>query len=381
MSEQRTMLSEMVDRLFKQLMSSGMTEFSGESQAKVDKIGLDQNWAAVEELGITDLFVPESQGGFGGCWQDAFVVFNLSGFHALPLPVGETMVAKKLLLDAGIDAPRGIITLGLCHNAKIKKHEKTGAQSFSGDIAALPWGRAASAILVACALDQGECLALLPAQQTTEIAEIAETAETAESAESDRAVNAAGEPRDQMCLLDTPLIDCWSEQNAADKITALGALLRASQMAGALEAALQLCLEHVNQRVQFGRPLSKFQAIQQQLAVLAEEGAAVNCAAQAACLALDKSREIAEAGFEIAASKLRANRSVAQATSIAHQTHGAIGFTQEHHLHYFSQRLWSWRAEFGNERYWANILGKQLIAEGAGNLWSKLTARSDRCCE
>ena len=35
--------------------------------------------------------------------------------------------------------------------------------------------------------------------------------------------------------------------------------------------------------------------------------------------------------------------------AIAHQMHGAIGFTQEHQLHYLTRRLWSWRDEFGNE--------------------------------
>jgi len=140
-----------------------------------------------------------------------------------------------------------------------------------------------------------------------------------------------------------------------------------------LASALAMTVTYVNERVQFGRPLSKFQAVQHQLALLAEEGAAVNCAAKAAALRADAD----EALFEVAASKLRANRSVDKAASIAHQAHGAIGFTQEHRLHFFTQRLWSWRSEFGNDRYWAQFLGRRVLAAGAENFWPDLTARSD----
>ena len=158
-----------------------------------------------------------------------------------------------------------------------------------------------------------------------------------------------------------------------DNLWLYGALLRSTQISGALETALKLTVEYVNQREQFGRPLSKFQALQHQLALLAEETAAVKCAAMAAGRKVD----LNDAQFEIAAAKLRANRAVGEATSIAHQTHGAIGITREHKLHYWTQRLWSWRSEFGNDRYWSNRLGKLVLAEGGEKFWHNLTARGD----
>jgi acyl-CoA dehydrogenase len=95
-------------------------------------------------------------------------------------------------------------------------------------------------------------------------------------------------------------------------------------------------------------------------------------------MAASRCADLGEAGFEIAAAKLRANRAVGKATSISHQSHGAIGFTQEHQLHYWTQRLWSWRSEFGNDRYWSNRLGTQILEEGADQFWRNLTARGDR---
>ena len=61
--------------------------------------------------------------------------------------------------------------------------------------------------------------------------------------------------------------------------------------------------------------------------------------------------------------------------SVRHQVHGAIGFTYEHGLHFATRRLWSWRAEFGAGRDWAETLGHETIAAGADALWPHVTAR------
>ena len=127
-----------------------------------------------------------------------------------------------------------------------------------------------------------------------------------------------------------------------------------SLMAGAMGQALSLSIEHVNTRQQFGRPLGKFQAVQQSLAVMACEVRAVEAAAAALAARLDAvGLDPAAADFEIAAAKLRANRAVGVVTSIAHQVHGAIGFTREYDLNRVTIPLMRWRGEHGNDAYWA----------------------------
>src|SRR3546814_11361569 len=107
-----------------------------------------------------------------------------------------------------------------------------------------------------------------------------------------------------------------------------------SLMAGAMGRALALSIDHVNTRHQFGRPLGKFQAVQQSLAVMACEVRAVDAAAAALAARLDATGlDPSAADFEIAAAKLRANRAVGVVTAIAHQVHGASGFTEEYDLH------------------------------------------------
>jgi alkylation response protein AidB-like acyl-CoA dehydrogenase len=156
----------------------------------------------------------------------------------------------------------------------------------------------------------------------------------------------------------------------SDKQFRVMALARAGQMAGAISAALTLSVDYTRQRQQFGKPLAAFQAIQQQLAVLAEEAAACRAAAASAAHALDRG----EATFEIACAKLRANIAAGQAASIAHQVHGAIGFTKEYALQKFTRRLWVWRSEYGNDRYWADRIGAIAAARGADGFWPGLVS-------
>lgn len=156
----------------------------------------------------------------------------------------------------------------------------------------------------------------------------------------------------------------------------LHAAATVSLMAGAMGRALSLSIDHVNTRQQFGRPLGKFQAVQQSLAVMACEVRAVDAAAAALAARLDAmGRDASAASFEIAAAKLRANRAVGVVTAIAHQVHGAIGFTGEYDLHRVTIPLMRWRSAHGNDAHWAQILGRQVAGLGGRGLWEAMTAR------
>jgi acyl-CoA dehydrogenase len=161
-----------------------------------------------------------------------------------------------------------------------------------------------------------------------------------------------------------------------DALLSMGAAARAMQMAGALEAALELAVAYANERVAFERPIAKFQAVQHNLARLAGEVAVAVAAAGSAADAIASATAFDEAVFlEVASAKIRVGEAAAEGAAIAHQVLGAIGFTQEHTLHRFTRRLWAWRDDFGNESYWAARLGALVAAKGPDGLWPMLSAR------
>jgi len=78
--------------------------------------------------------------------------------------------------------------------------------------------------------------------------------------------------------------------------------------------------------------------------------------------------------YGVAAAKLRSNEAATVASKLAHQVHGAMGFTQEYPLHFATKRLWSWRDEFGSEAQCGAQLGTAARARGAQGLWEFITA-------
>src|SRR6185437_12537253 len=136
--------------------------------------------------------------------------------------------------------------------------------------------------------------------------------------------NLANEPRDHLSAAgargETRALPAGIDAGA---VLRLGALMRAAQMAGAMEAALDLSTRYVNERVQFGRPIGKFQAIQQQMAVLAEQAASTLVAVENAARAVAEGRPSAR--FACMAAKVRAGEAAGRVTDIAHQVHGAMG--------------------------------------------------------
>jgi acyl-CoA dehydrogenase len=151
-------------------------------------------------------------------------------------------------------------------------------------------------------------------------------------------------------------------------------LLRAALIAGALERAMALAVEWANTRKQFGRAIGKFQAVQQLLAGMASEVAAVQVAVAHAARAVD-ARGLDAAAFEIGCAKVVAGEAAGQGAAVAHQVFAAIGITEDHMLHHFTRRLWSWRDEAGSEARWAAEIGRAALARGGENLWADLTAR------
>ena len=313
--------------------------FAAESEAAREALGNgawpERLWQTFAETGLARAALPEAAGGAG--LAAGLAVLRAAGRRAAPIPVTETMVGTLLCHLAGIEVPAGPVTV--C--ASVAERGDTD----SAALPRVPWARFASAIVVAT---PGAGL------------ELCKPVDVSEGA------NLAGEPRDDVTLANPPEFRCALPPEVDG--FALMALARAAQLRGAMEQVFAMSLRYAQERVQFGRPLARFQAIQHHLAEMAGEAAATGAAVDAA----------AEAGtpFAFAAAKARASQAAGTVARLAHQVHGAIGYTAEHDLHVWTKRLWAWRDECGNEAHWWQVLGAETAKAGGAALWPAMVAAS-----
>jgi alkylation response protein AidB-like acyl-CoA dehydrogenase len=308
-------------------------------------------WAALEDAGLHRALVPEAAGGFGVSVTDALSLLRVAAEYALPLPLAETMLAGRLLAEAGLPVPDGPLTIGPVVDGE---RLTIRGDRLHGVASRVPWGRNVVAVT-----------ALVESEGTVRIALVERGGWTLEPGE-----NSAREPRDTM-RFDAAAAVVGRIGASLTDVRAIGAALRSQQMAGALVRLSAMTTQYAQDRVQFGRPIGRFQAVQQNLAVLAGQTAAASAAADLAAEAVAAPGVLPV--LPIAAAKARTGEAAGAGAAIAHQVHGAIGFTFEHSLHFLTRRLWSWRDEFGNETEWNKLIGRHMARAGADRLWSELT--------
>ena len=320
-------------------------------------------WRLTVDNGFSLALAGERAGGIGIDWRGAAPILLGLGQWQVPLPLAETMIAALLLSAAGLEVPDGPIALieqGADNDVTFSGHG--AALRLHGHAPHVAWARHATALLVSLADGR---LALVDLRERRAI-------------ELDPRTDHAMMPADTLRFDGAPCVALAPNPLAlAQPVWHLGALARSLTMVGALESALQQAVRYAGERVQFGRPIGKNQALQQQLALMAGDAAAARMAALVAAQDAPSATQpdAPAAPFSIAAAKVRCGEAATRATAIAHQVHGAIGFTREHALHFATRRLWAWREQFGSDAHWAERLGRQAIAAGSSAFWASLTQR------
>lgn len=350
MSDTQRMLAEAAERIFRDHCTRAVQDASerGEWAAPL--------WDAFRGAGLHLTGRSEKRGGPGGETADRYTLIHVGGRYAVPLPLCETLLAEQVLAAAGLSPVDGPATLGpVVRGDRLRLKRVRGRWKLSGVAHRIPWARDAAALV------------LIAEHRGTPV-----TARIERPSVETPGRNTAGEPRDDVRFDEYALPDDAVGEPGrgftVEQLQRCGALGRSTAMAGAMGRVLEMTVEYAKQRVQFGRPIGKFQAVQQQIAVMASHVAAANTAAHAAVA-------FGEAPFEAGAAKVRVGEAAGVVAAVAHQVHGAIGFTHEHDLHRFTRRLWAWRDEFGSEAEWALELGREAARMGGEAFWPFLTSR------
>lgn len=273
-------------------------------------------WSAIAESGFLDALVPEARGGAGLPLAEVGALWQALGRHAVPLPVGETMIARALLTDA----PDGPIALAVA--------------SAGGEIV-VPFGGVADHVLI-------------------------------ESDSQLHLVAADGSPTDvfgSTALRLSPALGKVVAPAPEGGLRAITAVLRAALIAGAADRLTCMTAAYANERIQFGKPIGKQQALQQQMAVMAEDMVACRIAAQLGCAG-----GLPPGLAAAATAKSVTGTAAARLAATAHAVHGAIGISEEYDLQLYTRRLHEWRLADGSESYWNRLLGAARLADGRGSV-------------
>ena len=314
----------MTDALVDGLRSALADHCSAEQVRALEAGGPTTLWQRLEPLGYADAFVDEAQGGIGLALDAAFDIGFVLGSHAYPLPLLETAVARSLLAAAGVSRPEQ--PLVLCD----------AVPATDGHVA-LPQTPGLRQAAHALVRHDGHWhllplagLALQPGHYRPAISGALE------------AVSLNG------ALARFP---------APHTAAVLLAPLQAAEMAGSMTAVLDMTLAYARDRQQFGKPIGQFQALQMEIAALAEQVAFATLAARMGCTGTVAAPDALRALNGRLACCDAAERVVA----IAHAVHGAIGITEEYALGIHARRLHEWRATGASTGACARALGAALL--------------------
>lgn len=313
-------------------------------------VALDESlWVQFESLGLARLTGSGHQGGSGATWHEAAALLTELASAAVTLPVGEhDLLAGWLLRQAGMPAGAERRTIALLGT--------------DGLAPAVPWARHAASVVTLWSEEDAWHLADVPLPLFGITHDL----------------NLAGEPRDALRIDRHSLIDGARALPATtvDELRLRSALVRAIQTSGALERCLALTLEHTTTRVQFSRPIARFQAVQHLLARIAAENAlaraAVDAAVGAAAARDAGEADLEQLAFAVAVARSCTGHAASVVVRTAHQLLGAIGTTLEHALHRATLPALAWRSEYGSTQHWDEQVAALAHRAGAG-LWALIT--------
>ncbi|EON33389.1 acyl-CoA dehydrogenase [Gordonia terrae C-6] len=316
-------------------------------------------WKALADAGFTALDVPGEVGGQAADLADSLAVLDTLTASGAITPYAEHALLAAWLagrVDHALDgAAATVATVG---DATV--HRDDDRIRLSGSAIGVPNATTADVLVVLAATTDGALIAVIDRR--------------APGLRVEPGTDLMGLDHSDVVFDDVETAFWAPSPVTVDDLRTRGALVYAVALAAAARAVRERTVGYAAERVQFGRPLAKFQAIQQTLARMAAQTTLMETAARAATDAA--SGDPAAARIAIAAAKIVTSRHANEVAAAAHQIHGAIGFTAEHALGRFTTALWGWRDRYGDDREWATVLAGRIV-DDRDDPWEVITAAPD----
>ncbi|MFW0793946.1 acyl-CoA dehydrogenase family protein [Gordonia sp. CPCC 205515] len=338
-------------------MSDLSDELRAAAEQIVDRIGVDTEtpaagwstevWEALRESGFTDIGVDDEEGSFTDLLT---VIAAVSAAGAVTPLIEHTALAHWLATRAGLELS-ATTTVAIADDGCVFSESGSGT-TLTGTVTDVALTGAAM-VLVAVPTDD---------EITVGVIDPAATGVSIQAG-----TDLVGAPYGDIDFTDVAAQHCGRAAISVEQVRERGALAYATALAAAATRVRDTTVAYAGDRTQFGRPLTKFQAIQQRLAQLAATTALMETAATTAARQYQTGSTDADTAV-IAAAKTVTSACAREVAAAGHQIHGAIGFTSEHALGRATTSLWTWRDRYGTEQEWARVLAGQIVDDGA-DVW------------
>ena len=345
MSEMKDMILDVVERMLKEHVDKDLVDVveQGNWSPKV--------WHLFEENGMPIVAISEENGGAGGDLEDLLNIVRLTGKYAAPIPFAETTLANYLLEYTNLHIVAGPATYMLATDQAFTLEDG----KLTGEAVHVHWARHTNHLVTLANSATGTHLVEIDLSQ----------------ASITPGTNLASEPRDTVTFQNARVsqVSAALSFDELRTVTTIETAFQLALMTGAIDKVNDLTIQYTNEREQFGRPIHRFQLVQQHIVHLAGETAIALAAFNNVTDVLLKNPN----GNEVAYARIRLEEAIQTVATISHQVHAAIGTTHEHSLHQYTRRLWSWRDEGTNTAYWSDVVATQLLEQSGDSLWAYLT--------
>jgi 3-oxocholest-4-en-26-oyl-CoA dehydrogenase beta subunit len=335
-------------------------------------------WKGMAALGWVGLAFPEAVGGGGGSLLDLAVVYEEAGRSLVPTTLYSTVEAALLIHRAGCDAPRAGLLPEVLAGERIVSlaYHEQGMGSSADGLATTATvegeavvvdgtkrfvpnaGVADDLVVVARDPDATGAGAVRLVVVPTGAPGVRRSRLTAFAHDAQHEVSFAAVRLPVDGVLADGSTDAWP---VVEEVRRVATALQCVEMVGGARAVLDRTVRYVADRVQFGRPIGSFQAVQHHVADL-------SIRIDAACLAgwravwrcsqgSDAPADAGDVDAAVAIAKVAAGDAYVETTLMAHQLHGGIGFTVDHDLHLWSERARAAALAFGTREDHLRALG------------------------
>jgi acyl-CoA dehydrogenase len=364
-SEEEAMLAQSASELLAERSDMGAVRRQLDSPHGYD----EELYARMAQLGWLGVALPEAHGGAGLHVGALVSVAEAMGRHLTASPFLATTLAAQALSLSGsaaqkaawlpkFSAGQAVGSIAICEAdgsyglvPTLARAARSGkGLSLSGKKTFVLHGERADVVLVAVRLDDRPALLLLDAA--------ALAGRTRREVLIDETQRSARIDLDGLELPSDALLEGADALATLQHVQRVAWLLLAADMAGGAEAVMQLTLDYLRTRKQFGKPIGAYQALKHpmvEIACAVEQGRSLLYHAATAFERKDPEREIA-----LRMAKAQLGDTYAHAADRAIQFHGAIGFTYECHAQLFFRRAQWAQYSFGDSAHHRQRLSSLL---------------------